>query len=300
MSAGKVRYKEVAATIVFIAITLFLLMSATGYTVAQDVVIKANFTADQTSGPSPLTVQFTDLSQGTITAWEWDFGDSTAHSNDQNPSHIYDNPGSYSVTLTVWGNYNDSSSVDEIQQVNFINVVVVTPTPTATAVPSPSPSPLPTTNPGTGGGSAGSGGSTGNGGSNEYGINGTGPETTTPTPTAVVNTSAGYVSGNPSVSLPPQSTTPGPTTAASGSQVTGRSPYSISNPTLIILAVLSAIVIAVLLMFFISGKGQGAPKKKDDELTPDYLYKLVTGEDATKAQKPEQERIPINDYKKKK
>ncbi|KAK6020437.1 PKD domain protein, partial [Ostertagia ostertagi] len=62
-----------------------------------------NFTADLTLGCVPSTVHFTDLSTspgGTITAWDWDFGDG-ATSNQQNPSHTYTNIGFYAVTLSV-------------------------------------------------------------------------------------------------------------------------------------------------------------------------------------------------------
>ncbi len=47
------------------------------------------------------TVQFTDQSQNLPRSWDWDFGDGTAHSNLQNPSHTYTMPGTYSVTLTT-------------------------------------------------------------------------------------------------------------------------------------------------------------------------------------------------------
>ena len=51
-------------------------------------------------GPPPYTVHFTDRSTGGPTGWEWDFGDE--HSSDeQNPSHTYQDAGSYDVTLTV-------------------------------------------------------------------------------------------------------------------------------------------------------------------------------------------------------
>ncbi|MCB9234611.1 MAG: choice-of-anchor L domain-containing protein [Bacteroidia bacterium] len=46
---------------------------------------------------------FTDnssISSGTITAWDWDFGDANT-STQQNPSYIYSAPGTYSVTLTT-------------------------------------------------------------------------------------------------------------------------------------------------------------------------------------------------------
>ena len=62
----------------------------------------ASFTADPTSGCAPLTVQFTDQSSGDINSWQWDFGDGTT-STEQNPQHTYNNPGTYTVSLTVSG-----------------------------------------------------------------------------------------------------------------------------------------------------------------------------------------------------
>ncbi|MGB9844898.1 MAG: DUF3344 domain-containing protein, partial [Methanothermobacter tenebrarum] len=61
----------------------------------------ANFTANPTSGVLPLTVQFQDLSTG-ATEWLWEFGDGT-NSTEQNPTHTYTQPGTYTVTLTVKG-----------------------------------------------------------------------------------------------------------------------------------------------------------------------------------------------------
>jgi len=62
----------------------------------------ADFTADLTSGPVPLTVNFTDQSTGDITTWSWDFGDGST-STEQNPSHTYTDSGTYTVSLTVTG-----------------------------------------------------------------------------------------------------------------------------------------------------------------------------------------------------
>ncbi|NEN22631.1 PKD domain-containing protein [Cryomorpha ignava] len=45
-------------------------------------------------------VQFTDESLDLPQAWAWDFGDGGTSSN-QNPTHVYDNEGVYSVSLTV-------------------------------------------------------------------------------------------------------------------------------------------------------------------------------------------------------
>ncbi|HOK72486.1 MAG TPA: DUF3344 domain-containing protein [Methanothermobacter sp.] len=61
----------------------------------------ANFTANTTIGVLPLTVQFQDLSTG-ATEWLWEFGDGT-NSTEQNPTHTYTQPGTYTITLTVKG-----------------------------------------------------------------------------------------------------------------------------------------------------------------------------------------------------
>jgi PKD repeat protein/sugar lactone lactonase YvrE/nitrous oxidase accessory protein NosD len=60
----------------------------------------ADFSADPVSGTSPLTVNFTDLSQNNPTGWQWDFGDGET-SDSQNPTHNYTEPGDYTVSLTV-------------------------------------------------------------------------------------------------------------------------------------------------------------------------------------------------------
>ncbi|HEX73065.1 MAG TPA: PKD domain-containing protein, partial [Candidatus Hydrogenedentes bacterium] len=72
----------------------------------------ARFTADTTSGDAPLTVTFTDNSATMsllqinmsalcpIRTWDWDFGDGGG-STDENPVHVYTQPGTYTVSLTV-------------------------------------------------------------------------------------------------------------------------------------------------------------------------------------------------------
>ncbi|QPC81198.1 PKD domain-containing protein [Phototrophicus methaneseepsis] len=62
----------------------------------------ASFTQDRTSGNAPLVVRFTNQSQGQISSYSWDFGD-TGNSNQINPVHTYQSPGVYSVTLRVTG-----------------------------------------------------------------------------------------------------------------------------------------------------------------------------------------------------
>ena len=67
-------------------------------------VPQAKFTAIPLNGHPPLDVQFTDKSTGNISSWEWDFnGDGAIDSIMQNANYTYQNPGNYTVSLTVRG-----------------------------------------------------------------------------------------------------------------------------------------------------------------------------------------------------
>jgi gliding motility-associated-like protein len=68
----------------------------------------------------PVLVQFTNTSVNYI-SYTWNFGDGETVSNVPDPSHVYQKPGSYIVTLTVFGdNGQTTTTVD--------SVVVVQPT----------------------------------------------------------------------------------------------------------------------------------------------------------------------------
>jgi hypothetical protein len=58
----------------------------------------ADFSPSVTSGVQGMEVDFTDLSSQTPTGWSWDFGD-TWTSTSQHPTHWYNLPGTYTVTL---------------------------------------------------------------------------------------------------------------------------------------------------------------------------------------------------------
>ncbi len=60
------------------------------------------FGATPTSGFAPLNVSFTGTSAG-ATGWSWDFGDGNWAGDNgmQNPNHVYQLPGTYTVTLTA-------------------------------------------------------------------------------------------------------------------------------------------------------------------------------------------------------
>jgi PKD repeat protein len=63
-----------------------------------------DFSSNMVGGEAPLTVEFTDLTIGSVDSWYWDFdGDLVADSSSQNPSHTFTEPGPHTVTLHVKG-----------------------------------------------------------------------------------------------------------------------------------------------------------------------------------------------------
>lgn len=76
-----------------------------------ECALQASFTADPESGTAPLEVDFTDTSIGDIVSWDWDFDDGGT-STDQNPTHEFEEPGEYLVTLTV----SDGEETDDYQR----------------------------------------------------------------------------------------------------------------------------------------------------------------------------------------
>jgi len=65
-------------------------------------ITEVGYSADVTNGAAPLTVSFSssgdDTMGNTIATWFWDFGDGFTGTG-ENPSHIYNTPGDYTVTL---------------------------------------------------------------------------------------------------------------------------------------------------------------------------------------------------------
>jgi PKD repeat protein len=59
-----------------------------------------DFMSSTTSGRAPLAVDFTDLSPSSTSSWLWTFGDGGT-STDRNPSYMYNQPNTYTVTLTA-------------------------------------------------------------------------------------------------------------------------------------------------------------------------------------------------------
>jgi PKD repeat protein len=84
--------------------------------------IDAGFDADVKTGLAPLTVNFTDRSTGLPTAWEWDFGDGTAHAFTQNATHTYTSTGRFDVNLTIWDSCGAVSFSDYANLSDYITV----------------------------------------------------------------------------------------------------------------------------------------------------------------------------------
>lgn len=96
----------------------YVAQTRTNY-ITTNATLVAGFSGTPTSGTAPLSVQFTDSSTGTPTAWNWDFGDGNTTSHTlQNPAHLYTAAGSYSVNLTVT---NADGSTHELKS-NYVTV----------------------------------------------------------------------------------------------------------------------------------------------------------------------------------
>ena len=107
------------------------------------VPLTATAAGTPTTGNAPLKVSFTGSASGGTApySYSWNFGDGSAASTVQNPSHTYSNAGTYTATLTV----TDSSSPAKTATANVTITVSAVGNPlkaTASAVPSSGQVPL--------------------------------------------------------------------------------------------------------------------------------------------------------------
>ena len=77
----------------------------------------ANFSANPRDVCAHIPVVFTDLSTGTITDWQWSFGDG-ATSTSQNPTHMYEDTGYFNVRLVIGNN----GCYDTITFTNYVHI----------------------------------------------------------------------------------------------------------------------------------------------------------------------------------
>ncbi len=95
------------------------------------------FAANQSTGQSPLVVQFTDQSTNSPTAWSWTFGDGQT-STEQSPTHTFTALGSYTVSLTA----TNAIGSDDETKVDYISVVPAAPVAAFSAGPIAGAAPL--------------------------------------------------------------------------------------------------------------------------------------------------------------
>ncbi len=83
----------------------------------------ASFTVSKRIGCPGSAVQYTDYSTGSPTSWNWDFpGGNPSNSTQQNPSVVYNVPGTYPVTLNVTNSIGNNA-------VTYNNYITVTASP---------------------------------------------------------------------------------------------------------------------------------------------------------------------------
>jgi PKD repeat protein len=85
-----------------LSLVLMLVMGTVGC--ATTPAPEADFIASLTTGTVPITIQFTDMSQGDVRTWAWDFNnDQLIDSTIQNPQYTYTSPGVYTIILRAAG-----------------------------------------------------------------------------------------------------------------------------------------------------------------------------------------------------
>lgn len=118
VSLGNINYSQ--------AILRFEAVTDLGFTdigidevsITGESTVVANFSSDITVTQNyPITVNFSDISSGNPTSWNWDFNnDGVIDATDQNPSFTFTNPGVYTVKLVA----SSQTSSDSVTVAHYI------------------------------------------------------------------------------------------------------------------------------------------------------------------------------------
>jgi YVTN family beta-propeller protein len=110
-------------------------LTKSGYIIVSNVLDGpiTSFSASQTSGSAPLTIDFTGQGKGSISEWKWSFGDGNT-STDKNPVYTFNNSGLYSVRLTA----SNEKGSNMLTKTGYIAISGVLNTPVAKFSASPS------------------------------------------------------------------------------------------------------------------------------------------------------------------
>jgi PKD repeat protein len=80
----------------------------------REIPLRACFEPSRRSGEAPLAVTFdSKCSTGTVSTYSWDFGDGS-DSDSRKPTHTFENPGTYSVTLEVSDDKKNVASFSDV------------------------------------------------------------------------------------------------------------------------------------------------------------------------------------------
>jgi PKD repeat protein len=85
--------------------------------ISAGVLPEARFDGIPREGQAPLQVQFSDRSTGSPDRWSWNFGDGSG-SAETNPSHLYLEPGEYTVSLMASNSHGSNTRI----QTSYIRV----------------------------------------------------------------------------------------------------------------------------------------------------------------------------------
>ncbi len=80
----------------------------------------AAFVPDVRDGRAPLTVTFTNITQGDAAGAQWEFGDGTTGRGLLTVAHTYAKPGVYTVTLHVQDRFGNADT-DEVTDLITVN-----------------------------------------------------------------------------------------------------------------------------------------------------------------------------------
>jgi PKD repeat protein len=107
--------------------------------------LSATASASSTSGNAPLATNFTGSATGGTApyTYSWNFGDGSATSSAQNPSHTYSSAGTYTATLTVTDSASPANTATSSVQI-VVNSVGGNLTATASGLPTSGQIPLTT------------------------------------------------------------------------------------------------------------------------------------------------------------
>ena len=93
---------------------------------------EVDFLSEQYCYGSPTSfTNFSNINNGSIIAWEWDFGDSIGVTNFEHPTYMFNSSGIYSVNLNATSNFGCTSSLNKMITIYALPIANFTTTKTA-------------------------------------------------------------------------------------------------------------------------------------------------------------------------